>query len=116
MRTIENTENVILHLDKVIQQKLIPALSNDFRISEELRNLIVLPCKLGGMGNISSTRMAGKENVNSRKNLIIRKKLVEGSLQDLAVRPFACYENDVLLTSICKKLLHTIRKNQEKKY
>ena len=74
MRTIENTENVILHLEKVIQQKLIPALFNDFRISEELRNLIVLPCKLGGMGNISSTKMARKENVNSREKLSYHQK------------------------------------------
>ena len=76
MRTIENTENVMLHLDKVIQQKLIPALFNDFRISEELRNLIVLPCKLGGMGNISSTKMARKENVNSREKLSYHQKKV----------------------------------------
>ena len=107
MRTIENTENVILHLDKVIQQKLMPALFNDFRISEELRNLIVLPCKLGGMGNISSTKMARKRKRKLPRKTILssEKKLVEGSLQDLAVRPFACYENDVLLASICNKII-----------
>ena len=74
VRTIENTENVMLHLDKVIQQKLIPALFNDFRISEELRNLMELPCKLGGMGN--STKMAPKENVNSREKLSYHQKKV----------------------------------------
>ena len=35
-------------MDKVIKQKLIPALFNDFQLSEELRSLIALPCKLGG--------------------------------------------------------------------
>ena len=74
VRTIENTENVMLHLDKVIQQKLIPALFNDFRISEELRNLIVLPCKLGGMDNINSTKMTSEENVNSREKLSYHQK------------------------------------------
>lgn len=66
----------MLHLDKVIKKKLIPALFNDFRTLEELRNLIVLPCKLGGMGNISSTEMASEENVNFREKLPYHQKKV----------------------------------------
>ena len=34
MRTIENVENFMLPLDKVIKQKLIPALFNDFQIQK----------------------------------------------------------------------------------
>ena len=45
MRTIENVENFMLPLDKVIKQKLRPALFNDFQISEELRSLTAFPCK-----------------------------------------------------------------------
>ena len=60
MRTIENIENFMLPLDKVIKQKLIPALFNDFQISEELRSLIALPCKLGGMDIIKPTEIANK--------------------------------------------------------
>ena len=58
MRTIENVENFMLRLDKVIKQKLIPALFNDFQISEELGNLIALPCKLGSMGIITPVEIA----------------------------------------------------------
>ena len=73
MRTIENIENLMLCLDKVIKQKLIPVLFNDFQISEELKSLIVLPCKLGGMGIISPIEIANKEYVNYRINQEINK-------------------------------------------
>ena len=65
MRTIENIENFMLPLDKVIKQELIPALFNYFQISEELRSLIALPCKLGGMGIINPIDIANEEYVNS---------------------------------------------------
>ena len=60
MRTIENIENFMLPLDKVIKQKLIPTLFSDFQISEELRSLIVFPCKLGSMGIINPTEIANE--------------------------------------------------------
>ena len=67
MRTIENIENIRLPLDKVIKQKLIPALFNDFQILKELRNLIALPCKLCGMGIIIPIGIANEEYVNLRE-------------------------------------------------
>ena len=60
MRTKENTENFMLPLDKVIKQKLILALLNDFQISEELRSLMAFPCKLDGMWIINPTEMPYK--------------------------------------------------------
>ena len=54
-------------MDKVVKQKLIPALFNDFQISEELRSLIALPRKLGGMGIISPIEIVNEEYVNSRE-------------------------------------------------
>ena len=65
MRTIENIDSFMLPLDKVIKQKLIPALFNYFQISEELRSLIALPCKLGikaeaNQSNISSNTLDEK--------------------------------------------------------
>ena len=80
MRAIENVENFMLPLDKVIKQKLIPALFNDFQISEEPRSLIALPCKLGAMGIINPVEIANEEYVNSREltkkltNLIIQQE------------------------------------------
>ena len=56
MRTIENIENFILAWDKVIKQKLIPALINDFQMSEELRSLTAhgsIISKLGGSSIIN---------------------------------------------------------------
>ena len=71
MRTIENIENFMLLLDKVIKQKLIPALFNDFQISEELRSLIALPCKLGGMDIINPTEIANEEYVTKTLTSLI---------------------------------------------
>ena len=67
MRTIENIENIRLPLDKVIKQKLIPDLFNDFQISKELRSLIALPCKLCGMDIIIPIGIANEEYLNSRE-------------------------------------------------
>ena len=70
----------MLPLDKVNKQKLILALFNGFQISEELRSLIALPCKLGGMGIISPVEIANEEYVDSREltkkltNLIIQQE------------------------------------------
>ena len=57
----------MLPLDKVIKHKLIPVLFSDFQISEELRGLLALPCKLGGMGIIHPIEIANEEYLNSRK-------------------------------------------------
>ena len=78
MRTIEKVENFMLPLDKVIKQKLIPALFNDFQISEELRSLTALPYKLGGMGIINPVETANEEYVNSRE---LTKKLTSFIIQ-----------------------------------
>ena len=80
MRTTKNIENLMLPLDKAIKQKLKQASFNDFQRSEELRSLIALPYKLGGIGNISPIEIAIAEYLNSRKltkkltNLIIQQE------------------------------------------
>ena len=80
MRTIENIENIRLPLDKVIKQKLIPALFNDFQISKELRSLIALPCKLCDMDIIIPIGIANEQYVNLREltkkltNLVIQQE------------------------------------------
>ena len=62
------------------KQKLILPLLNDFQISEELKSLIALPCKLGSMGIINLIDIANEEYLNSREltkkltNLIIQQE------------------------------------------
>ena len=72
IRTIENIENVLLPLDKVIRQKLITTLFSDFP-TEELRSLIALPCKLGGMSIVNPIEIANErirkiERINQEIN------------------------------------------------
>ena len=53
-------------IEKIIKEKLILALFDGFPISEEFRKLLVLPCKLGGMGIADPTENANDEYNNSR--------------------------------------------------
>ena len=54
-------------VEKIIKEKLIPALFDGFSISEELRKLLVLPCKLGRISIIDPTENANDEYNNSRE-------------------------------------------------
>ena len=78
MGTIENIENFMVPLDKVIKKKLILVLFNEFQISEELGSLIALSCKLGGVGIINPTEMANQEYVNLHE---LTKKLTSFIIQ-----------------------------------
>ena len=49
MRTIENIK-IFLSPVETPQKKLLPALFNDLKISNELRKLTALSCKLSGAG------------------------------------------------------------------
>ena len=80
MRTTKNIKKFMLPFDKAIKQNLIQASFNDFQRSEELRRLITLPYKLGGIGNISPIEIANEEYLNSCEltkkltNLIIQQE------------------------------------------
>ena len=54
-------------VEKIIKEKLIPALFDDFPISEVFRKLLALPCKLGGVGLIDPNENANDEDSNSRE-------------------------------------------------
>ena len=54
-------------VEKVIKEKLIPALFDGFPLSEKFRKLLALHCKLGEMGIIDPTENANDEYNNSRE-------------------------------------------------
>ena len=80
MRTIENNENFLVHLEKL--NKLTLVLFNEFQTSEGLRCLIVLPFRLDGVGIISLTERANEEYINSSK---LTKKLSNFIIQQVSV-------------------------------
>ena len=43
---------------KVVRQQFIPALTGQTAISDEMRSLLALPCRLGGLNVIDPTEMA----------------------------------------------------------
>ena len=66
MRTSNCISYFMYLIEKIIKEKLILALFDGFPISEEFRKLLVLPCKLGGMGIADPTENANDEYNNSR--------------------------------------------------
>ena len=67
MRIIKIINIFLSPNEKVIKEKLIPVLSYDLPIPDELPNLIVLSCKLYGTGIIKSTDNANDQYTNSRE-------------------------------------------------
>ena len=60
-RAIENIGPLLQPLEDVIRSKFIPALSGMPAPSEEVRDLLALPCRLGGLGILNPTRTASHE-------------------------------------------------------
>ena len=54
-------------VEKIIKEKLIPALFDGFPVSEEFRKLLALLCKLRGMVIIDPTTIANDKYNNSRE-------------------------------------------------
>ena len=109
MRTIKNIGNIMLPLDNVIKQRLIPALFNDFQISKELRILIALSCKLSDMDIIIPIEIANEEYVNSRE---LNKKLT--SLIMLQEHSYTVSEDEIKKKSK-RKIRSRIQKKQMEK-
>ena len=53
--------------EKIINEKLIPALFDDIAALEEFRKLLALPWKLGGMSMIDPSENANDEYKNSKE-------------------------------------------------
>ena len=64
MRTIPGLENYLLPLEDVISKKFLPDLLG-CPIKQEIRELISLPPRLGGMGIINPIKAAVEEFKNS---------------------------------------------------
>ena len=92
MRTINCISYFVSTVEKIIKEKLIPALFDGFPISEEFRKLLTLPCKLGEMGIIDPTENANDEYKNSREltgqltNSIKQKEHLQPKASNLQLR------------------------------
>ena len=110
MRTIKNIGNIMLPLDNVSKQRLIPALFNDFQISKELRILIALSCKLSGMDIIIPIEIANEEYVNSRE---LTKKLTSLIMQQ--EHSYTVSEDEIKKIKSKRKIRSRIQKKQMEK-
>ena len=67
MRTIPGIEQQLKRIDHVITSEFIPAITNGINCSTNLRKLMALPPKLGGLGIPIFTEMAEGEFDNSTR-------------------------------------------------
>ena len=67
MRTIPDTGSMFQPLENAIKNQLIPALTEQLQMSEDERNLIALPVRLGGLGIPNPCNEAQHEFENSVK-------------------------------------------------
>ena len=66
MRTIPNIGPLMKPVEAVIREKLIPALTEDRKVTDDERLLMSLPPKFGGMGLINPTQLSDLEYKASR--------------------------------------------------
>jgi hypothetical protein len=65
MRTVSNISNLFAPLEEVIRLKLIPLLTGRDDISDVERNLLALPCRLGGMGLVNPVAISDEQYTSS---------------------------------------------------
>ena len=58
LRTVKEISHLLAPLEKVVRQQFIPSLTGQTAISDEMRCLLALPCRLGGLNIIYPTEMA----------------------------------------------------------
>ena len=61
MRTVPNVSHLFSPLEDVIRYKMIPLLTGWDNITDEERQILALPCCLGGMGLINPTAVADEK-------------------------------------------------------
>ena len=66
-RTMENIGSLLQPLEDIIRTKFIPTLCGRPAPNDELRDLLALPCRLGGLGILDPTRMASHEHSASKE-------------------------------------------------
>ena len=66
MRTIPNIENEMADFDKIIDQELLPAITEGHNFSADERLLISLPVRMGGLGIPIFADLCGREYIASK--------------------------------------------------
>ena len=66
--TIPNIGHLFQPLETIIRDKLIPALTRKHAVSDEIRNLLTLPVRLGGLGIAISVQQA-QSHYQTSKNI-----------------------------------------------
>ena len=68
-------------LETIIRDELIPALTGKHSVSEEIRNLLTLPVRLGGLGIVNPVQQAqshyqASKNITSTISLMLKEQAI----------------------------------------
>ena len=108
MRTVPNISQLLTPLEEKIRMKLIPAITGRNAISDSERDLLALPCRLGGLGIINPTKISSIQHHNSEK---ITKPLVEMIIQQKQLCPSDVWMN---MKSLKEEILKEKRAHYDK--
>ena len=80
-RTIPNIGHLFQPLETIIRDELIPALTGKHSVSEEIRNLLTLPVRLGGLGIVNPVQQAqshyqASKNITSTISLMLKEQAI----------------------------------------
>ena len=92
-RTIPNIEECLQSLEHVIRVHFLPALTGRAPPSDSERNLLALPCRLGGMGIANPAMMCDLEHSSSLK---VTKPLCTSILEQSNTYSFETYEAQIV--------------------
>ena len=94
-RTVKNLKHHLQPLEDIISNNFIPSLFENFAVSEDLRKLLSLPIKLGGMSIINPLNVCDEEYRNSRE--------LTSQLAELVIEQEPRYKVDEERIKECKK-------------
>ena len=106
LRTVASLSKQVIPLEDAIRFKFIPAITGQSQISDVERDLLPLPCRLGGMGLINPTKICDDHFSHSEE--------ITGPLVNLIIQQKLDIPEDLGLLMMQKKT--TFRQNRRKKW
>ena len=108
-RTMENIGPQFKPLEDLIRLKFIPSLCGGPPPSDELRNLLALPCRLGGLGILNPTHSASHEYIASKE---VTAPIVSSILNHDGSYTYEMFEDQSIASAEIKKQKQNRRTSQ----
>ena len=108
-RTTPNIGNLLQPLEEAIRLKFLPALTGKAAFSDDIRDLLALPVRLGGLGVTDPTCLSDFHHTSSKN---VSAPLVSLILKQSTAYPTNCIESQKKSKCNCSQYQETTRKEQ----